>query len=811
MTQKMNKLNPIYFGVTLAFINISANSAPMVWTDADFVTSKGHTWVNSGNLVTTGDLHIQNTKTAKFSGTVANTGVLSVEAGAKLVADGHVEIKNTGSQGDALLVVNGSKAYLNGGLTSIVGDNNGYYSTAVNGAGSELHIVGQTNIYAPENGTGFGLYLGQETKSTFDGNVNIYSGRYGIQAQGKNVFMKNLDVTMTGNNPVGIVSTSGSAASQTDFNGLVNINLKAIGNNTSSSYGIVNANKVNVFNLNEGLNITFNDSFKIGNAHGIYSQAGAVNIKNGLKIHMPSLNGDYLRVALWATNASKINVTNSVVDIKGDLYSSLEGNINIDMDSGSFWQGASYKDTAGAINIKATQSTWNMTGSSSLTNFNATDSEVHFQSAHNNYRTLSVDHLAGEGNTFDMNVGLGDISTLANSKGERVGVAGVNGDLLKVNGSISGIHKLSVTNVGGAPTQGNEVLQIVSTSSNGSAKVGLAQNVELGGYKYTLRETKDDSGNKVGWELYSKKEITDPGQSAVNGYLNTSYLLNYIDNHTLLQRMGELHANQERKGEVWVRAFGGRLDSFDGQKVNGFDMNYAGGQMGADKYFSLDKNHLYGGLMGSYIDADPSYKTGSGTIKNSNIGAYATYFTDKDFYIDANVKYSHISNKFSVKDTQKMAVKGKTSGDGYGFSLETGKRFNFSQSPFYLEPQAQLSYFHQEGSTNKVSNNLVVDFSNYNSILGRVSTIAGYEIEQGSRNKINIYAKLGLVREFDGKTHFSLNGSKESYSFKGNWFEGGLGVSANIKNNHNIYGEFDYAVGNRFDKKQFNLGYRYQF
>lgn len=59
-----NKLNPIYLGLVLSCIGESVYSAPVVWTDADFLSPKGHTWVNASNPSNRGDLHIQNTQTA---------------------------------------------------------------------------------------------------------------------------------------------------------------------------------------------------------------------------------------------------------------------------------------------------------------------------------------------------------------------------------------------------------------------------------------------------------------------------------------------------------------------------------------------------------------------------------------------------------------------------------------------------------------------------------------------------------------------------------------------------------------------------
>ncbi len=71
--------------VALLYIGNNAFSQT-IWTDEDFSTSKGHTWINSGNWEYGGDVHIQNINEVIFESNMtgkSNTGVLSVETGGK--------------------------------------------------------------------------------------------------------------------------------------------------------------------------------------------------------------------------------------------------------------------------------------------------------------------------------------------------------------------------------------------------------------------------------------------------------------------------------------------------------------------------------------------------------------------------------------------------------------------------------------------------------------------------------------------------------------------------------------------------------
>ncbi len=110
----------------------------------------------------------------------------------------------------------------------------------------------------------------------------------------------------------------------------------------------------------------------------------------------------------------------------------------------------------------------------------------------------------------------------------------------------------------------------------------------------------------------------------------------------------------------------------------------------------------------------------------------------------------------------------------------------------------------------KASNGLNIHLNHYESLLGRASMILGYDITAGN-SQLNIYVKTGAIREFSGDTEYQLNNSREKYSFKGNGWNNGVGVSAQYNKQHTFYLEADYTQGNLFDQKQVNGGYRFSF
>ena len=343
-----------------------------------------------------------------------------------------------------------------------------------------------------------------------------------------------------------------------------------------------------------------------------------------------------------------------------------------------------------------------------------------------------------------------------------------------------------------------------------TAEFKTNHDVELGGYQYSLNKDGNDyvlTGQPItsSTPIESSAPITSSAMASA-GFLNANYLMNYVETQTLLKRLGDMRTSGEF-GDVWLRGFTGKLDSFSSGKLSQFDMRYHGFQFGADKQLSESSPFVIGAFVGQTY-GDPNYRKGDGSLRSFNTGVYATYLDNSGFYIDGIAKYDRLKNQFKVRDTANNRVQGSGHSNGIGVSMELGQKFKIND--FYIEPQTQLSYSHQNGTTINASNGLNVKLGNYNSLLGRASALFGYEYKS-DKNSINLYAKTGIVREFDGDTYYKLNNHKESHSFKGNWWNNGVGINAQINQNHNIYLDLESSPGNKFDLLQVNGGYRYSF
>jgi len=675
------------------------------------------------------------------------------------------------------------------------------------GEGSVISSA-QTGAIAAMGDTATINFLGSEE----DRNTLQSAGSYGASAQsaGAVINLQNTDIVMNGVNTRGM--------------GLLSL----LG-------GVINGNALTIAGSSPSV--------------GVYAMAdGKVNLTGDLTIDMGSPDALAMSTQYYAGYAPGVISADGTMAITGSVTSAA-GLIDLNFAAGSRWFGAATSDNVngGHLNVSLTDSTWNLSQSSNLDNLHMRNSLVDLTAATDNstYSTLTIANLSGSG----------DFALRTNLVGDGDGVNNI-GDKIVVTNSSAGDYGLTIQNRGSAVTTGNEVLTLVETTDGVATFRGNSE-VELGGYVYTVNKEgnnwvlsspkleiqaensavapvddtgapednsgvttasdNDDNADTDNTDADSgslsagtggKPEITSTANAGAN-FLNIGYLMNYADTQALLQRMGDVRQGRT-SGNVWLRGTDGRFSGFNNGKLSHFSMNYTGYQFGVDKRLS-ETLPLYLGLFMSVTEGSPHYKNGDGNTKSESVGFYSTWLNDAGFYVDGVMKFNRLRNQFSVFDTQNSRVTGSGVSSGLSASLEAGKKFSFSDGSagWYLEPQLQLTAGHQDGTSLRASNGLNIDLSSYKSLLGRVSVLGGYEINQ-SDYKLNTYVKTGMLREYHGDANYKLNGSHERLSFQGNGWNNGIGVSAQ-KSNHTLFLEADMVDGNRFNQRQVNAGYRFSF
>ena len=649
------------------------------------------------------------------------------------------------------------------------------------------------------------------------------------------------------------VSTSGKSA----------LGLLA-GGYVDTSSGYPSAVDAGVINADNGLSVVTTGE----NAHGVTASfGGQVNLGGNINIDVDSGKGSYAigaagRAALGSGSAPTVSGS-GVFNVKGDIGAVMGGQVDLGMEDGSVFTGATrigtyyditdpqaifptmdsgllalwsnapiyfpYMDqgTSLTLALNGANSVWNVTEDSNLTKLSLDGATVNLAyeapgSSSTPFKKLTIGNLNESAGT-----GKGGVFVL------RVNDAPgglVEGDKLHVNGKVNGVHKLFVANNGAANALGNENVSLVETSdsasdggsfrlANSAVSTGEAEVVELGAFQYKVsqKDGSDEFGSGRTWYLYGAGAV-DPGDkptptpppssNSASAAINTfaaNYLLNYAETDTLIRRLGDLRFTEDSSG-AWFRAYGGKFESNSRSFVKEFDMNYGGAQVGYDR--KLEKSWLPGGdtylgLYFGYSKGDLDYREngyGSGDAENKTLGAYATYVAKNGFYVDAIIKYVWSKNDFSVYDSQGTMVTGDdVSLGGFGASLEVGKRFRFKANAnggaWYVEPQAQLSYQRQGSAYFYANNGLNIGIDDFNSLLGRIGTLIGYETE-----KTNFYAKVSYVKEFDGDMDIRYgNGTHiAGESFGDEWWVYGIGVTHQVNQKNSLYLSLERSSGGSF-------------
>lgn len=607
--------------------------------------------------------------------------------------------------------------------------------------------------------------------------------------------------TFNGNLTINMKGDSATAISLYDENANLTVNGKA-------NLSVDDTEDEAIYMANGG-NIVFN-----GETH-INSNIDAISILgSGSNL---TFNGEsYIKGDIDSAEGALLKINNKSI-INGDIYAELGGTVILDLAAGSKIVGAASslfnddgndpeylnQDTTGIIKMNLDNgASWEINQDWSYITELSGQGNIKFIND-NNFGKLTIENLKGA-STFNLRT---DIAAQQNDKI----IISKSSDTSRTV-SAEGIHTINLINNGSVQTTGKEKLTLVEIDDDAinTAEFKTNHDVELGGYQYSLNKDGNDyvlTGQPItsSTPIESSAPITSSAMASA-GFLNANYLMNYVETQTLLKRLGDMRTSGEF-GDVWLRGFTGKLDSFSSGKLSQFDMRYHGFQFGADKQLSESSPFVIGAFVGQTY-GDPNYRKGDGSLRSFNTGVYATYLDNSGFYIDSVAKYDRLKNQFKVRDTANIRVQGSGHSNGIGVSMELGQKFKIND--FYIEPQTQLSYSHQNGTTINASNGLNVKLGNYNSLLGRASALFGYEYKS-DKNSINLYAKTGIVREFDGDTYYKLNNHKESHSFKGNWWNNGVGINAQINQNHNIYLDLESSPGNKFDLLQVNGGYRYSF
>ncbi|WP_308021039.1 autotransporter outer membrane beta-barrel domain-containing protein [Neisseria bergeri] len=470
--------------------------------------------------------------------------------------------------------------------------------------------------------------------------------------------------------------------------------------------------------------------------------------------------------------------------------------------------------TNNTVNLKMSNGArWTVTNDSMLKELDLSEgAQVEF-SDNNKFVKVSVSKLKGDGGVFKM---YGDI------------VKGESDKLITRKGS-EGTYIIEYEDNAKAKTTGREFLKLVENKGNQEDnKASYKLNVrctEQGGWCFDLGES-DASKNvnisadgKRDFYLYPSTLSTGASSSVLFG--EALYQLNAVSDETLVQRMGEIHADEtpQEDNNVWIKRVGGKFaGSRSDYRVGGYGNRYWGFAGGFNRTGFGDKWIHYKGLMLRHLQSSytPEDYAGSGKIYGRATGVYSTWLNrESRAYYDLVANIARYKGSYGLTNYSGKRVESDEARlNAYMLSAETGRRMEKQDGgkTYWWQPEAQLSYWFTRGYGFSLSNGLSAETDNFRSLMGRFGFRAGVDGLDGGR--LNIYGKLMYKREFIGTIRHRFNGSTvEEFKHRGGWLEYGLGVvSRNAGNGRQLYFEAQRSSMHKMRQNwQVNMGVRSMF
>lgn len=346
------------------------------------------------------------------------------------------------------------------------------------------------------------------------------------------------------------------------------------------------------------------------------------------------------------------------------------------------------------------------------------------------------------------------------------------------------------------------------------------------------------TGNKGQWHVVLAPE--DPGEPdvppvtpeveqvlALGASVNQGLGM-LSETEDLRMRMGDIR-NGDTDG-LWVRTYA-RKDSAHGSFGNGFEQDTYGIHLGADHVVKAgnDASWLFGGAFHygqSDMDGTADAAGGSADVDQYTFKAYATYMKDNGAFVDLVLHAGYYDTELTGLANNKMAgFKADYSNWGYGISAEAGHRFEFGEtaSAWYVEPTAQLTWFHAEGKDFTTSTGLAVSQGDADFITGRLGAAMGKTFALGTDSDplasyFSVGLKGGMLYQFDGDQTITAHGTDDAtvhcdaMDLKGARAYYGLTADWKIDDAWRVYGQISREEGSGYTKDyDASIGVRYAF
>lgn len=504
-------------------------------------------------------------------------------------------------------------------------------------------------------------------------------------------------------------------------------------------------------------------------------------------------------------------------------------------------------NSSGIVKIDmGTESTWNVTGQSWVTDLKGNDSYIILDNDENgNGYALHIGKITGK-NTFAMNISHKDNGNMLYVKNGTTAQQNLiinNRDEVLQNMDVGDAVRFATVANAGMGFENGEFADMPVQTFGRSTRISDAGifNVDFdivyNDYEQDMQgdaaDTEEDYNgdsfdkNKPGTgyvdEVYggtdaknvyivrnsvTKENQSDAGKTIIN--MSRANYKNAIYMDRLNKRMGEMrYVNGEEEQGLWVRLRHDRI----GQSGDFRSMNTMY-EVGYDVKQPTDNGEHRIGMAIDYMRGSTTYDDimGKGETKRYGLWLYDTWLGEKGHYVDYVAKWGHLSNDFDITaKTTGEKINGDYSNNVFSVSAEYGKKNDMGNN-WYFEPQAQLQLARVTGADYVTTQGSKVNVDGINSLIGR----AGFRIGRDMDENSTVYLKADLLHEFMGDqtvTAADATGTlREEFENKGTWYDVGFGFATKMSENSYAFMDFEKSFGNDNDETyQINAGMQWTF
>lgn len=200
---------------------------------------------------------------------------------------------------------------------------------------------------------------------------------------------------------------------------------------------------------------------------------------------------------------------------------------------------------------------------------------------------------------------------------------------------------------------------------------------------------------------------------------------------------------------------------------------------------------------------------GHGDLSSVGVGLYSTCTHTDGWYVDAVATADWYNHKIRATMLDGTRVHDDRSSYGLGASMEAGRKIDFAfsnegRAHWFVEPQAQLSYFWVKGGDFTASNGMKIDQKNMDSLTGRAGFVLGKKFELNNENSshyIQPYMEVGLNHEFLGEQEARINGVHMTSELEGTRGYYRVGVDWQATDSLRLYIQTEREHGEHFSRE----------